>query len=149
MPASTQDRIRKLNELLQLALEDSQVEVYGARSLIYHGGFYSNRTSLWSHSPTLLEKPDRGYLITATPKSALRLAVLAPEAIAPTLPATCQESDNLACGLLELCELIGHYCPVSGLDGFALTPLEGGNHYRHIVLFRPLDALNLYDMEPL
>lgn len=149
MVAPQQERIRKLNELLQLAVESSQVEVYGVRSLIYHGGFYSNRTSLWSHSPTLLEKPDRGYLITATPKSILRLAILAPESVETMLPATATGSHGLAVGLQELCADIEQYCPLCGLDGFALIPLQGGLHYRHIVLFRPLDTLALYDIEPL
>ncbi|NVK43624.1 MAG: hypothetical protein HWE39_20460 [Oceanospirillaceae bacterium] len=149
MPGPKQEWIRKLNELLQLAVENSQVEVYGARSLIYHGGFYSNRTSLWSHSPTLLDRPERGYLITATPKSALRLAVLSPETLGYLVSESDSVTDRLSDHLQVLCELIEQYCPLCGLDGFALNPLEGGNHYRHIVLFRPLDTLNLHDMEPL
>lgn len=147
MSRRKKDLIKPLDELLQQAVETSQVEIYGQHSFIYHAGFYSNRTTLWSHSPTLLAPVERGYLITATPKNALRLAVLESNALSILLhnrhlPDACQQ-------LLRLCDHLEAYCPACGLDGFATTPLEGGSHYRHIVLFRPLDALSLYDIEPL
>ncbi|MFC6670251.1 hypothetical protein [Marinobacterium aestuariivivens] len=141
--------IRRLNELLQLAVESSLVEVYGPPSHLYHCGLYSNQTSLWSHSPGLLEPPDRGYLITATPKSVLRLAILSNEAVKPLFDEQVANPEGLGRALETICGTIEYYCPLCGLDGFALTPLDGGIHYRHIVLFRPLDALNLYDIEPL
>lgn len=185
MAAPEKDLLLQLDQQLQQAIETSQIEVYGQLSHLYHRGFYSNRTSLWSHSPTLLAHRRRGYLITATPKDALRLAVLPVKALAPlivpllalrivpldavrTVPfkaapidlgaasaltppskAKAAHLEDIGPGLERLCEAMEHYCPSCGLDGFATQALEGGNHYRHILLFRPLDSLALYDIEPL
>ncbi len=164
MPASEQDLLLQLDQQLQQAIETSQVEVYGQPSHLYHRGYYSNRTSLWSHSPTLLEHQHQGYLITATPKAALRLAILpiqaiipllrtplAPDADTATVPpnTTPQRLEDIGPGLERLCAALEHYCPSIGLDGFATLALQGGNHYRLILLFRPLEALQLYDIEPL
>ncbi|MCP8686166.1 hypothetical protein [Marinobacterium sedimentorum] len=164
MPASEQDLLLQLDQQLQQAIETSQVEVYGQRSHFYHRGYYSNRTSLWSHSPSLLEHQDQGYLITATPMAALRLAILPTQALIPLLrtslapeapgapaPPTAKPArmEDIGPGLLRLCAALEGYCPSCGLDGFATLALEGGNHYRHILLFRPLEALQLYDIEPL
>jgi hypothetical protein len=165
MPAPEQDLLLQLDQQLQQAIDGCQVEVYGQPSQLFHRGYYSNRTSLWSHSPTLLTERSSGYLITATPKAALRLAILPVQSLVPLIaplitpesaPATAQRPDaslprleDIGPGLGRLCELLEHYCPSCGLDGFATLALEGGNHYRHVLLFRPLDALQLHDIEPL
>ncbi|ANG61323.1 hypothetical protein A8C75_01820 [Marinobacterium aestuarii] len=164
MPAPEQDLLLQLDQQLQQAIETRQVEVYGQPSHLYHSGYYSNSTSLWSHSPALLEHQNRGYLITATPKAALRLAILPVQAIIPLLrtsitPEACEATapptatpnrlEDIGPGLERLCTALESYCPSIGLDGFATLALEGGNHYRHVLLFRPLDSLQLYDIEPL
>nr|WP_158651796.1 hypothetical protein [Marinobacterium profundum] len=164
MPAPEQDLLQQLDQQLQQAIETSQIEVYGQPSHFYHRGYYSNSTSLWSHSPTLLEYQSHGYMITATPKAALRLAILpvqgiipllrtstAPEASETTAPpsTTPNRLEDIGPGLERLCTALERYCPSCGLDGFATLALQGGNHYRHILLFRPLEALQLYDIEPL
>ena len=149
MPSREQVMLEHLDEQLQQAIETSQIEIYGQPSRFYHRGFYSNRASLWSHSPTLLEAKSRGYLITATPKNALRLAILPAQAIIPLLGETAAHFEDIGPGLERLCKALECYCPCCPLDGFATLALEGGSHYRHILLFRPLDALELYDIEPL
>ncbi|UTW10504.1 hypothetical protein [Marinobacterium rhizophilum] len=164
MPAPEQDLLLQLDRQLQQAIDNCQIEVYGQPSQFYHRGYYSNRTSLWSHSPTLLPKHNSGYLITATPKAALRLAIVPVQSLVPfiapligpqatpatsTRPDTQPRLEDIGQGLGRLCELLEHYCPSCGLDGFATLALEGSNHYRHVLLFRPLDALQLYDIEPL
>jgi hypothetical protein len=185
MAVPEKDLLLQLDQQLQHAIETSQIEVYGQLSHLYHRGFYSNRTSLWSQSPTLLAHRRRGYLINATPKAALRLAILPTNALVPLIvplmmlrivplaaprrvpfkavpvapraasgqtpppDASAFCLDDIGPGLERLCEAMEHYCPSCGLDGFATQALEGGNHYRHILLFRPLDSLALYDIEPL
>ncbi len=165
MPAPDQDLLRQLDQQLQQAIEASQIEVYGQPSQFYHRGYYSNRTSLWSHSPTLLVQHNTGYLITATPKAALRLAILPVQSLIPFITALITHGpssvtasrpdapsarlDDIGPGLERLCAALELYCPSCALDGFATLALEGGNHYRHVLLFRPLDSLQLHDIEPL
>jgi len=136
-----------LEQMMQRATQQGQIESYGPRTLLYRHGLYSNDTTLWSHSPALaLNHPGR-YLVTVQPQQSLRLAILRKGDFDRLVHENWISSGSISQALTMLCQRLNRLSPLSTIDGFASYRLDPGPHYQHIVIFRPLDVLALYDIE--
>jgi len=136
-----------LEHLLQRASLQGQIESYGSRTLLYRHGFYCNDTTLWSHSPALaLNHPGR-YLVTVQPQQSLRLAILRKGEFDQLLHQNWVASGSISQALDQLCQRLNRLDLLSAIDGFASYRLDPGPHYQHIVIFRPLEVLALFDIE--
>jgi|GEM_PF-1244915 len=147
MAEAESDQVLRTEIMLQQALQKGHVEIYSPRTQFYHCGLYSDATTLWSHSPTLLLPHSGHYLVTTVPADAVRLAIL-PKADFDTLwRAAADAGDRMYDAIEKLCALLTRYKPELSIDGFASYRLEGGIHYRYIILFRPLQSMALKDLE--
>ena len=136
-----------LEQLLLRASLQGQIESYGPRTLLYRHGLYSNDTSLRSHSPALaLNHPGR-YLVTVQPQQSLQLAVLRKGDFDRLLHQHWMAEGSISQALNQLCQRLNRLVLLTTIDGFASYRLDPGPHYQHIVIFRPLEVLALYDIE--
>ncbi|MBY4675603.1 hypothetical protein [Marinobacterium arenosum] len=137
----------ELEPLIQRALKQGQIESYGSRTRLYKHGIYSNDTSLWSHSPALALNQPGHYLITVQPKQSLNLAILHKADFDRLLQLATHRPEPIQCALNTLCQQLNEMTLPDGVDGFASYRLDPGHHYQHIIVFRPLQVLALYDIE--
>lgn len=136
-----------LEQMMQRATQQGQIESYGPRTLLYRHGLYSNDTTLWSHSPALALNHPGHYLVTVQPQQSLRLAILRKGDFDRLVHQSWIDSGSITLALAMLCQHLNRLSQFSTIDGFASYRLDPGPHYQHIVVFRPLDVLALYDIE--
>lgn len=136
-----------LEQMMQRAAQQGQVESYGPRTRLYRHGLYSNDTSLWSHSPALALNHPGQYLITVQPQQSLRLAILRKGDFDRLVHASWIKEGSVNLALEQLCHRLNNQSLLSTIDGFASYRLDPGPHYQHIIVFRPLNVLALYDIE--
>lgn len=136
-----------LEQMMQRATQQGQIESYGPRTRLYRHGIYSNATSLWSHSPALALNHPGNYLVTVQPQQSLTLAILRKDEFDRLLHRSWIEAGSISLALTQLCRRLSELPPPGGIDGFASYRLDPGPHYQHIIIFRPLEVFALYDIE--